>query len=356
MISLSNPQGEMLLSCYRGSLPMLQAMADRLLCRLRSELRQQSIELSALTARVKTEESLAGKLERKAYKYTSLNDITDLVGLRVVTYYTDDVDKVAAIIKKLFEIDWDNSVDKRKLHELNSFGYNSLHYVCREQPDGMPFEIQMRTALQHVWSEIEHDIGYKGSVKLPREYRRQFSRLAGMLELADDEFSRLRTTMTEYRRQVHTLVKSGKLDEVQLSTDSFRSYLELKPFQRLNKRIAAANQAEIFPAPMMPFLQVLESFGLDTLGDVQRFIDEDSDDAYQLALSQLAVTDLDILSETVGLQNLCLVHALKSGGGMNGVLAVFDVINGPQQANRILAEMICQQASGLSFMKSARQD
>ena len=102
-----------------------------------------------------------------------------------------------------------------------------MHYICRLKEGSLPFEIQMRTALQHVWSAVEHDIGYKGFVKLPPEFRRQFSRLAGMLELVDDEFSRLRTTMSEYRRQVQTLVKSGHLDEVPLTTDSFRSQVML---------------------------------------------------------------------------------------------------------------------------------
>ena len=143
---------------------------------------------------------------------------------------------------------------------------------------------------------------------MPSEYRRQFSRLSGTLELIDDEFSRLRTTMTDYRRQVQTLVKSGQLDEVLLSTDSFSSYLQLHPFNRLNQRIAAVNQAEIFPASMFPFLPILEGFGLETLGDLQRFIDSNSEEAYQLAVSQLAITDLDILSETIGLQNLCIAY------------------------------------------------
>jgi hypothetical protein len=300
---------------------------------------------------VKTEKSLTGKLELKGAKYKSIDDITDLVGLRVITFYTDEVDKVAVIAKGLFDIDWQESVDKRKLHELDAFGYNSLHYICRLRTGGPRFELQMRTALQHVWSTIEHDTGYKGDVKIPREYKRQFSRLAGMLELIDEEFSRLRMVLTDYRRQTLALVKSGKLDDVPLSRETFRSYLELQPFDRLNHRIAAVNQAEVFPVGMMPYLRVLESFGMETLGDVQHFIDENSDDAYQLALSQLAITDLDILSSNTALQYLCLVYVLKHNGGHNGLKAFYDLINGENDANFMLADLMLEQAKTLPFMQ-----
>ena len=309
-----SPHCQLLLQEFRDKRQELLQLDNHVFELISQTLKQQGIELNSIEHRIKTVESLAGKLERKGEKYRQLSDITDLIGLRIVTFYTDDVDKVAAIISQLFDIDWANSVDKRKLHDLNSFGYNSLHYICSLHGGSFPFEIQIRTALQHTWSAIEHDIGYKGAVKLPPQYRRQFSRLAGMLELADDEFSRLRTTMTEYRRQIQTLVKSGNLSEVALSTDSFRSYLELRPFDRLNQRIAAVNQAELFPASLMPFLPILESFGMESLGQVQAMVDELSDAAYQLALSQLAITDLDILSEMVGLQNLCVVYSLKNGG------------------------------------------
>lgn len=351
-MNMLSPHTVDLLNAYNAHLPQLEQLAEQVSSMLLKALREQNIQLNTFERRVKTEDSLTGKLEKKGYKYRTIYDITDLVGIRAVTYYTDDVDKVAAIAKQIFDIDWKNSVDKRK-HQLDSFGYLSLHYICylKEGPlRDIPFEIQMRTALQHVWSAIEHDIGYKGAVKLPPEFVRQFSRLAGMLEMADDEFSRLRTAMSEYRRQVHSLVKSGQFSEVSLSTESFRQFLELRPFDRLNQRIAAVNQAEIFPAPMMNFLPILETFRFKDLGDVQQFIDENSEDAYQLALSQLAVTDLDILSESIGLQNLCLVYALKQGGGLYGIKAVYDAVNGEQAANITLAEGVLHLAQQLPFM------
>ena len=343
--------GEMLLRQYRKLCPMLQQLADEASRLLQEALREQGIYITAMEHRVKTEKSLIGKLELKGAKYKSIDDITDLVGLRVITFYTDEVDKVAAIAKRLFDIDWQESVDKRKLHELDAFGYNSLHYICRLKTGGPRFELQMRTALQHVWSTIEHDIGYKGDVKMPREYRRQFSRLSGMMELIDDEFSRLRTVLTDYRRQMLALVKNGKLDDVPLSAETFRGYLDLQPFDRLNRRIAAVNQAEIFPVSMMSYLPVLESFKLETLGDVQHFIDENSDDAYQLAISQLALTDLDILSSNTALQYLCLVYVLKHDGGRDGLKSLYDLINGESDANGKLADMMMEQAKTLRFMQ-----
>ena len=352
---MQSPHTAELLESYHEQLPQLEQLIEQASNLLKAALREQNIQLNTFEGRIKTEESLAGKLEKKGYKYRTLHDVTDVVGIRVVTYYTDDVDKVAAIAKQIFDIDWKNSVDKRK-HQLNSFGYLSLHYICylKEGPlRTIPFEIQMRTALQHVWSAIEHDIGYKGAVKLPPEFVRQFSRLAGMLEMADDEFSRLRTTMTDYRRQVQALVKSGHFSEVSLSTDSFRQFLELKPFDRLNQRIAAVNQAEIFPAPMMQFLPILESFRFTNLGDVKLFISENSEDAYQLAVSQIAITDLDILSESIGLQNLCLVYAIKQGKGLYGIKAIYDTINGEQESNTALAENILHLASQLPFMHNS---
>ena len=342
--------GKALMQQYRELVPTLEQLAKEAYELLQRALREKGIYVTAMEYRVKTEKSLAGKLELKGAKYKSIDDITDLVGLRVITFYTDEVDKVAAIAKRVFDIDWQESVDKRKLHKLDSFGYNSLHYICRLKTGGPRFELQMRTALQHVWSTIEHDTGYKGDVKVPDVYLRQFNRLAGMMELMDDEFSRLRIVLTDYRRQTLALVKSGKLDDVPLSRDTFRSFLELHPFDRLNKRIAAVNQAEIWPVSVMSYLPVLESFGLETLGDVQRFIDENSDDAYQLALSQLAITDLDILSSNTALQYLCLVYVLKHGGGRDGLKSLYDLINGESDANGIVADMMMEQAGTLSFM------
>ena len=176
---------------------------------------------------------------------------------------------------------------------------------------------------------------------------RQINRLAGMLEMADDEFSRIRTEINNYRRRVQQLVQNGKLDDVQLDGDTFRSYLETKPFEMFNRRIAAINQAEIQEVPLTNYLGEFIALGCKTLGDVDRLYKQYMDDAYALARHQLGNTDLDILSSSVGVQNICIVCILATGGGKRGLVRFFNALNGDNPQNELLAEMTYNQAKDL---------
>ncbi len=335
---------------YKDNLPLFREVSERVYNNLKKTLSDAGLILAAIEYRVKTEDSLAGKLELKGSKYASLKDITDIIGLRVITFYTDDVDKVASAVERMFTIDWANSIDKRKAHEIDSFGYLSLHYICSMPDFPYRFEIQMRTILQHAWANMNHDTGYKSGVEVPRRYFRNMSRLAGMLELIDDEFSKIRSELTDYRRKVQALVASGNLDEVALDGDAFRSYLNLKPFANLNKRIASVNQAEIQEVPLMPYLSVFKGLGFKTLGDVAKLIKGYSDAAYQLACYQIGLTDLDIISSSLGPQDLCITYILKTGGGKAVIKYMFDTLNGPSPSNEAMADFLAEQAKDLPFM------
>ena len=340
---------EMLLEEYREAIPVFERMQEEVLATLRDALQRNGLIVTAIESRIKTEESLTGKLALKGGKYATLSDITDILGARIVTFYTDDVDRIAAMAEQLFEIDWQNSVDKRMLHELDSFGYNSLHYICKMPGYDYRFELQLRTTLQHAWASINHDIGYKSGVEIPREYMRRINRMAGLLEMADDEFSRIRTEITDYRRRVQHLVQNGKLDDVQLDGDTFNSYLQVRPFDSLNKRIAAINQAEIQEVPLIRYLRVFKALGCNTLGDIERLKKQYQEDAYRLARHQLGNTDLDIISSAVGAQNICIVCILATGGGKLGLVRLFEALNGHNSQNEAIAEMTYEQAKNLQL-------
>ncbi len=153
-------------------------------------------------ARAKSIDSVRAKLRKKRYR-DPWHQLTDLVGVRVVSYYEDDVDTVARRIKQECEIDSKNSSDKRGALEPHEFGYRSVHLIARLRrgvslsPQYVPvagrwFEIQVRSILEHAWAEIDHEVRYKSRISYPKEVRRRFAAMAGALEILDHEFLALR--------------------------------------------------------------------------------------------------------------------------------------------------------------------
>ncbi len=120
-----------------------------------------------------------------------LRDIGDQLGVRVITFVGGDVDAAAALLSENFVV-----LDDRDLGELTAsegrFGYASRHLQL--ELGGREVQIQLRTVLQHAWAEFEHDIRYKGEVPAEHinEFDRRFTMAAGLLELADREFSMIR--------------------------------------------------------------------------------------------------------------------------------------------------------------------
>jgi hypothetical protein len=212
------------------------------------------------------------------------------------------------------------------------------------------FELQMRSTLQHVWASMYHDIGYKSDVEIPIEYQRNMTRLAGMLELADEQFSRIRKEINGYRRTVQSMVANGNLDEVPLNGDTFRSFLELKPFKHLANKIAAINQGEVYEDNLMPYYNVMLHMNMKTIGDIIRMSNEYSESAYQLALIQLAGTGLDIVTYSVALQNLCIVAILKKGYGEAELVRMFDVLYGENDYHQQRAKRIYEQAKRINLV------
>lgn len=182
-------------------------------------LLNKGLQVHSVTYRVKDADSAIKKLAGDV-KYVELSDITDLLGLRIITYFPDDVDKVAIVLEREFSIDRKNSIDKRKSLDPEKFGYLSLHYVASlntrrrklieyKRFNNTKFEIQIRSILQHAWAEIYHDLGYKVEGALPDKLKRDFSKLAGLLELADEEFERIRQKIHEYEEHVTNVIEDN---------------------------------------------------------------------------------------------------------------------------------------------------
>lgn len=182
------------------NLPQLERLKEAGLTIIRHHLDTSKIEYLDVHHRVKDLSSANDKQIKKRYTSPEVQ-MTDLVGLRVIVYLESDVARVEQALRESFEIDDENSVDKRKTL-VDRVGYRSVHLVCCLGKDrsavpeyseicGMPFEIQIRTALEHTWAEIEHKQNYKGDKALPEELQRRLMILSGTLELVDKEFDNI---------------------------------------------------------------------------------------------------------------------------------------------------------------------
>jgi predicted RNase H-like nuclease/ppGpp synthetase/RelA/SpoT-type nucleotidyltranferase len=191
---------------YRERRPALVTATEHYLELVTGLLDDAGINYLSITARTKTVESFAAKVDRTVNGrrlYTDpLVEITDQVGLRVITYLREDVDTVANLLATEMRLLDDQDIGLQTARE-GRWGYASRHLLIGVEGEQQPASIQVRTVLQHAWAEFEHDVRYKGQI--PAEHGadldRRFTLAAGLLELADREFTairqRLRTTVTE---------------------------------------------------------------------------------------------------------------------------------------------------------------
>jgi ppGpp synthetase/RelA/SpoT-type nucleotidyltranferase len=148
---------------------------------------------AAVSSRAKEMHSLIKKLIAKPYH--TYDTLPDKAGVRVCVRFTSDLAPAVAIAQALFKC-----AIEEKGRTGDRVGYSSTHLdavLPDTDPDAGTFppamfraEIQIRTMAQHLWSEMDHDI-YKGKLVRPDQLKRSVALLAGLLELADNEFDRI---------------------------------------------------------------------------------------------------------------------------------------------------------------------
>lgn len=276
---LSNDLVGPIVAEHAEKLPLFEdfaAMCKQLVERL---VGTEGIRVHSVTCRAKKSDSLRDKLSRPGKHYEALTEVTDLAGVRIITFFSDDVDAIGTIIEREFTIIEDESIDKRKALDPDRFGYLSLHYVCMladkradlaEYAPYRPYkcEIQVRSILQHAWAEIEHDLGYKAAQGIPRHIRRRFSRLAGLLETADEDFMRIRDELAAYSSSVKKEI-AEEPSEVLLDKVSLGTFIQQDAtVQTIDKQIAqwlGATLSEPDDQRIERDLERLRDLGMETI-------------------------------------------------------------------------------------------
>ena len=295
-------KSEKLLDEYESNKCLYENFINQIKHLVESILRASEITVNGITSRLKTKDSLKGKIDRKGDKYSTLSDITDIAGIRIITYFAKDVDKIAEIIEKEFDVDKENTIDKREALGDDKFGYCSLHYVVKMSKQrlklkeycayqGLKCEIQIRSVLQHAWAEIEHDIGYKSAITVPKEIRRNFSRIAGLLELADKEFDEIRESLSEYEKAAASNIDKKEFIDHEIDAVILETMInQNSDVIRLNKHLANLMGKELVEFDNFSAEQTIKElkwFGIVTVGELSSLISLYTDFAFAIASEKL---------------------------------------------------------------------
>ena len=152
---------------------MLQTITNKLESQIFQHLNQCGL-MFRLFSRVKTINSLHHKMQIKGESYkTPKMKIQDMIGLRIVLYFQDDVDALAFFYSC-------GEVVKSSIDALDSstFRPQRLNLTCKLPAEFVDdfrktipeefapyidttFEIQIRTIFSEGWHEVEHDLRYK---------------------------------------------------------------------------------------------------------------------------------------------------------------------------------------------------
>ena len=222
-------------------------------------IHSERIYVSTVEGRVKDKEECIRKfnlkyrkkLEAEKIEYEIKDHITDLIGLRVVCLYEDDIEKVKDVLSEHFSVlDETNKISQVESTE-DSFGYKGLHLDLRlgelrkEMPEykafvSFNFEIQIRTIIQDAWSVLDHKIKYKKSI--PNFLKRRINTLAALFELADREFKEIRLATeaeiqkveSEEAETIHTLAE-GQTGPITLVRNVGNNYLNAFGFLKIAK-------------------------------------------------------------------------------------------------------------------------
>ncbi len=280
---------ESILDGYRKNEKIFNSYKKKIENLILDLLATENISIHHLASRTKSIESLSKKIDNKNDKYSSLEQITDITGIRIITYLESDVDSVANLIEKEFVKDEVNSIDKRNL-QVNQFGYKSLHIVISFNQNraqlseyklykNLKCEIQIRSILQHAWAEIEHDLGYKAEISVPDEHKRSFNRLSALLETADIEFNRLKLEMNKYEKDLPNLIINSP-ENVDINQASVKSLLETDAVLQLAKSLIEQKvtqplkKSEYLPDSILLGASFL---GIKTIGELENALSNEKE-------------------------------------------------------------------------------
>lgn len=215
------PNKDEIKQLYEKYLPFLTEIRDNIYHKLQKEIKISPFP--TYKRRTKNFDSYYKKLLQKKPEEAEISNrlvcISDMIGIRVICSFLEDIGMVLSQIYSSFEV---VEVEQKGVsNSVNEFGYESVHVLVKIPndclpanfsypiPEGLLCEIQIRTMLQDAWAEVEHELVYKMEfTPFDMPFRRKLASMNASLSLADIIFQEIR----DYQKNLHAEMSSRQED------------------------------------------------------------------------------------------------------------------------------------------------
>ena len=151
------------------------------------------------TGRLKSYDSVCKKMQKKGLDMNfaqAVEKINDLIGVRAVCAYVDDIYKVADLIQKQQDIRIIKIKDYIK--QPKKSGYQSLHLILeiaipfQNEDQWVNLELQLRTAAMDYWANLDHQLRYKRGQRQAAVINEELQQCASMISQLDQKMLAIR--------------------------------------------------------------------------------------------------------------------------------------------------------------------
>ncbi len=196
---------------FMESQPALEAWGKVVTSTINTCAEATSARIQFTSQRLKALPSALGKIARKTYT-DPINEMDDLVGVRVVVLLSEDLEKVVQSVECADKWIYDKArdPDAEVARDPNRFDYRSVHYVLSthqdldvegcQVPRGTRCELQVRTILQHAYAEVTHDNVYKSPWSTPTKAARYLASSSALIETTEHLFGETMGILEEESR------------------------------------------------------------------------------------------------------------------------------------------------------------
>ena len=234
---------------YDSNVSLFEEAMDAHISTINSLLKSAEVgEVTKIEGRIKDREECIKKFHRKYQSklesdeqpYEIKDYISDLIGIRIICLYEDQIEVVSAVLQRHFKIiDVTDKISAVESTE-DSFGYKGLHMDLApddqmntaQKPGHYPFEVQIRSLIQDAWSVLDHKIKYKKSI--PNDLKRRINLLSALFELADREFKEIRNATMKLIQQATVAPIGDSVDDGKESADQTTATVSEKTVNAFN--------------------------------------------------------------------------------------------------------------------------